>query len=480
LSVGFNYDLLRSLTDVNFQYPVGYFGFGMPIETPNLLPEGVMDDVFSEESGVFRNPGNYRPSAIAGMNPNYTIRVDVPMVGGVGSFAYTQNFAFGFSTALGGSSAIFGSLDIGEQAAENGVEGVSGFLSLKGALRLPLSVNMGWETMTFGYAYRVNNNDNLVFAFNMHRHLFALDMRLRADIDLLGHVSLQADNIDIGSGATTSLNIDEELVNFHSAKCNGSAQAKYRVEAWTPSFGARWGRLSYNGRLGMSALAKGSARGGFVVPSLVNLETGKVDLLENFGDYADNLANDPLYVFDMIGDDGVIPKTVDSVVYIIGDRKMRWEMPQGHTFAVYIIPERISVSYTKTWGNGISMKIEDIYRQTSVESQDGGSWLGSDNDTLVVDVGVKIDNIIMFQVNYPSFFMNLGVCGVDAWTGDKYGNRNYALSDLEGLNGLRFGDVVMILPVFSFGVNLGTKLQLRLEADVLPLPAFRTGVNYYF
>jgi hypothetical protein len=37
-----------------------------------------------------------------------------------------------------------------------------------------------------------------------------------------------------------------------------------------------------------------------------------------------------------------------------------------------------------------------------------------------------------------------------------------------------------MIPVINFGSAIGTKLQLLLELDVLPLPALKTGIFYHF
>ena len=480
MSMGFNYDLLRPLTDVSFSYPVGYFGLNIPIgmgtNLRDLLGEKTMDDMFSDSS-LFRAGKNFNPTAGTSQNTNSTVRIDVPMLGGVGSFAYTQNFFFDFSTALGGSSVISAHQDIKALAGDDAGD-LDGYLSLKGALRIPLSINMAWETMTFGYAYRVNNDDNLIFALNMHRHMFSMDMRLRADIDLLGHVNLQANNVEFeGGAAPINLSIDDDIIDFSSDKFNGSAQGRFRAEAWTPSLGVKWWRFSLTSRFGIDTKAKGSAQGGFIVPRIVNLETGDVKLLDNFQSLTDSLGSNPMVVFDMLGDStSLIPTEIDSISYEINE-SMRWKMPQGHTLAFEIIPNRLSVSYTKLFGE-VNMKIDNIVRTRKVaeggNTTDTTSWMNDKFDTLQVDLGVKIDHILMLQLNYPSFFVSAGICGIEARSGD-----NYAFRD-SGLKSLKLGDVVMVLPVLNCGVNLGTKLQLRIEADILPLPAVRTGVNYYF
>lgn len=465
LSMGFNYDLLRSLTDVSFIYPRGYLGLNLPIPSGNVLNKEMMDDLFSD-TGLFRKSDAFKPTAGATQNANTTVRVDVPMLGGVGSFAYTQNFFFNLSTAMGGSSVIsahrsFGNLNSGDE------DEYSGFLALRGAMRMPLSLSLGWETMTFGYAYRVN--DDLAFALNLHRHLFSMDLRVRADIDLLGHIQMDGKvKLDDDQNAI-SMRIDEELINFDSEKCNGTALGRYRAEAWTPSIGVKWWRFRVDSRFGLDVKAKGSAKGGFMVPRVVDLEQGAVELLENMDVYEDSINARMTYVFDMLdSESGIISREVDTVTYEIGNT-LRWKMPQGHTLAFDIVPERFSVSYTKLFGE-VNLRIDDIVRTKKPEGR--GDWLADSEDTLKVDLGLKVDHVIMLEYRSHSFFMNAGVFGVRARSED-----SYAFESIDAWP--RMGDF-LIVPVLSGGLNLGTRLQLHIGANILPLPAVKTGVNYYF
>jgi hypothetical protein len=41
------------------------------------------------------------------------------------------------------------------------------------------------------------------------------------------------------------------------------------------------------------------------------------------------------------------------------------------------------------------------------------------------------------------------------------------------------GDGIMI-PVLNLGTTIGSKIQFLAELDILPLPALKTGVIYYF
>jgi len=483
-SAGFNYDLLRPPTSVSFRYPVGYFGLNLPIAIGGdiqTIPalNGVVDELF-EDNEQFRRGENFKPNAGASQNSNVTVRVDVPMLAGVGSFAYTQNFFMNFSTAIGGASVISAYVPFDTTINDdNAVIDMNGYLSLRGALRIPLSVNMGWETMTFGYAYRVANSDNLIFALNLHRHLFSMDVKAKADIDLLGHLNMEAKgkvSTSTPDGGTSEMNITiipptgEDIIDFDSDKCNGSALGRYKAETWSPSIGVKLWRFSLASRFGINTKAKGSVIGRFTVPAIVDLETG--ELRQEYDDLVNSLSGDnPKKVLDTIsarGMGGLITNDLDSIVYETTE-SMTWKMPDGHTIAFDIIPNRLSVSYTKLFGE-VAMKLENFSKKT-VDAD-------SDPDTLSFDLGATVDHIMMLHLNFPSFFVNLGLCGFDVRSGDD----EYILGNLydeNELGYLRLGKAVM-LPVLNGGVTLGTKIQLRIEADLLPLPALRTGFHYYF
>jgi len=480
LAMGFNYDLLRPITDVSFQYPVGYIGFNIPVGysagLDDFLDDKTMDDMFSNGK-IFKKGDRFKPSAGAEQNANYSIRVDVPMVYGVGTFAYTQNFFLNFSTALGGSSVINTLQPIDTVLSDGGK--VDGFISVRGALRLPLTFSMGWETMTFGYAYRVGKGDDLVFALNMHRHLFSADIRLKADIDLLGYAKVDVKGITIGDDVRTLPIVDDYLMDFSSDKCNGFAQGRFKAEGWSPSVGVKWKRFALNSRFGLSVKTTGSANGGFVVPQVVKLETGDLILGDKFKSFSDSMNTNPISMMDSVGT--IIPKTIDSISYKI--ESFTWKMPQGHTLSFDIIPQRLTVSYTKIFGEvGLDMEVvrtvSGEVRKADAEShaKDGEThWTDPIYDKQKVDVGILVDHILVLSATYPSFFANVGFGGFDIRSKD-----TYVLGESNSLKSLRVGDVVMLLPILSGGFNLGTKLQLRVEADILPLPAVRSGVNYYF
>ena len=106
LGVGFNYDLLRDPTSVSFEYPRGYIGFNLPIaynmdlrQFMNYIDPAI-DSLFFD-STLFSNQRDFQPRASARQNANISVKVDVPMFGGVATFANTQNFLLSYSNALG-------------------------------------------------------------------------------------------------------------------------------------------------------------------------------------------------------------------------------------------------------------------------------------------------------------------------------------------------------------------------------------------
>jgi len=481
MSMGFNYDLLRPLTDVSFRYPVGYIGFNVPIIGANLgsfLDSATVDDLLGSS---FVLPDNFRPTGYAGQNADYTVRVDVPMLAGVGTFAYTQNFYMNFNTTLGGSRFLKENQPVTYPSEIDTV----GYLAVSGSLRLPLSFAMGWETMTFGYAYKVGRGDDLIFALNLHRHLFSADIRMKADVDILGHAGIHAGNVDMGDGSNTGrIDVEDEFINFSSDKCNGFAQGRFKAEGWTPSVGVRWKRFALNSRFGLDVRAKGSTSGGFVVPQVLDLKTGKTDIGDRIQQFAENMKDDPLSFSAL---DSIIPKNLETVTYEI--KPFRWRMPQGHTISYDIIREhRLVISYTKLFGEtAVDMDIISHHGVLEYDDNQLAKKAGISADTpasdtawydrnVKVDVGIDIDHILVLSASYPSFFANVGFCGFNVRNKEKYalGEKGSSLSVL------RLGDVVMLMPILNGGFNIGTKLQLRVEADVLPLPAVRSGVSYYF
>jgi hypothetical protein len=105
---------------------------------------------------------------------------------------------------------------------------------------------------------------------------------------------------------------------------------------------------------------------------------------------------------------------------------------------------------------------------------------GATNDTtdLGFDVGFSVDHMIMLSGKFPNMFFNLGVFAFDLRSGDHDHILGNALS-AAGLSSMKLGKSMM-MPVLNAGSFIGTKMQLQLELDILPLPALKTGLAYYF
>ncbi|MDG5813907.1 hypothetical protein QA601_02360 [Chitinispirillales bacterium ANBcel5] len=447
VSAGFNYDLLRSPLNVSFQYPVGYFGFNLPVNrSVNLRNiagrfDPIIDTLFNDTT-LFKNGEEFKPTGVAAQSANNTIRVDVPMLNGVGSFAYTQNFSMNYHTFLGNPY-----LHLAPDSLPDELE-----FMLRGTVNAPVSISMGWETMTFGYAYELNRN--VSFAFNLHRHLFNADLRGRVDIDLLGSYS-----IDLDPNQSMLSPIHGEL-DYPSDRINGYALGNYKAQAWTPTFGVQLWRLSLVSRFGLQKEASGSLRARYIVPSFIDPETFqmKYDL------------EDPDQLLDPEVRDILLSNAIDSVGYST-DSKLHWRIPHGHTLAFDVWPGLLSLSYTKIYGD-IELGLDNIHKeQRTIESAGNNEGLV---DSLDFDVGISVDHVIMLHGRYRSSFLNFGIFAFDVRYND--------MDNLVGgrtIRELKIGDAAM-MPILSLGSAFGSKIQVLVELDVLPLPAFKTGLFYHF
>lgn len=449
LSIGFNYDLLRDPTSVSFEYPRGYLGFNIPISHSVNLRDFVqyidpaIDSVFSD-STLISNGKDFKPQGSARQSPNLTIQVDVPMLGGVASFSSTQNFNLNYSNALGNPNVYI--------KPDSLAEGVS-FL-MRGTISVPVNVSMAWETMTFGYAYRINRY--LTMALNLHRHTFVMDLRGKIDVDLLGKLNYKNDDGKIA--------IEREL-DYPASKVSGHALGHYEAEVWSPTIGLRAWRFSLVSRFGLSTKARGSFSARYSVPFFIDPET--FESRYNFED--PDLFTDDEFLNRMTAND------IDSVSFTTrnsdgSEPDLRWKMPTGLTMSFDLLPGYFTLSYTKIFGD-IELRLDKIRKeQRAIESENSAS---NENDSLVIDFGTSVDHIIMLQCNVYKAFLNIGVFGIDF----RYGDQTHLLGSK--MPYMHMGKSAMI-PVVNFGSTIGSKMQLHLELDVLPLPAFKTGIVYRF
>ncbi|MBD3344108.1 MAG: hypothetical protein GF401_03495 [Chitinivibrionales bacterium] len=442
-SIGFNYDLLRAPTDVSFEYPRGYFGINIPIEQ-SVNPLEIarvyskpVDSVFSD-SALFTDGEELAPKFSARQSPNTSFMIDVPMLGGVCSFSNIENVYLNYLNTLGLPSA--------KAATSMPDDGIS--LLMRGAINVPMDFDMSWETMTFGYAYRVNRD--LIFALNLHRHVFMFNLRSKINVDILGYAD-----------------IDQEMISSRiplNYSLGGAARANYLAEAWSPSFGVKYWRFTITSRFGVDTRAAGFLEADYTLPFFIDPETFDVTLSQ------DQLL-DPAVISQLEQNETVNFKHTT-------DDDMAWKMPSGHTLAFDIVRDKLNLSYTKVFGD-VKMELDSVWRIKSVDEED--SLSGGDTSYVNLDLGVTVDNVIMLSGKWRSAFFNLGVFTMDfAWD-----DQEHILGDAvktaipDAANYILLGDSPMF-PVLNFGSALGTKIQLLLELDVLPLLALKTGVYYYF
>ena len=254
LTIGFNYDLLRAPTDVSFDYAKGDAQINFPLEKSGLIPRRTSDDLWSRMSEQVSqdssNGARFQPQASARQYANTTIRVDVPMLGGVASFSNIQNVYLNYMNVLGNSTVRM-SYDTTMKSPTGG-QHLS--LLLLGAVNVPIDATLGWETMTFGYAYRVNKN--LVAAMNIHRHLFRIDLLASIDAELLGNGAFE-NSVGSGnqsvSGGIGSFGGDALSIKYpiNYSNLGGYAGGHYEAEAWSYSLGVALWRFTLTSRFGI-------------------------------------------------------------------------------------------------------------------------------------------------------------------------------------------------------------------------------------
>ena len=148
---------------------------------------------------------------------------------------------------------------------------------------------------------------------------------------------------------------------------------------------------------------------------------------------------------------------------------MTWELPQAHMIEFDIIPDKLSLSYTKLFGK-LKMELTDPF-----SDKDALVDTTKYPDTLDFRFEASVDHYLMLHAAFYNSFINVGIFSMDF----AFRDRENLLSEIEALEKLKFGDGIMA-PVLNFGAVIGTKIQLLVELDLLPLTALKGGVVYYF
>jgi hypothetical protein len=149
--------------------------------------------------------------------------------------------------------------------------------------------------------------------------------------------------------------------------------------------------------------------------------------------------------------------------------KMKWQMPSILTLKYNIIPEHLSISYSKFIGK-TSLELVDTtfgkYKDGKVDFLKNG---------LGLKASVYVDHLILLNGKVNAFYGNLGIVSVDI---DFMDDKNL-LGGMREFYAVPYGKGVMV-PVLSGGAIIGTKIQFLAEFDVLPFPALKTGIVYNF
>jgi hypothetical protein len=455
LTMGFNYDILRPPTDVSFDYAKGYAAFNFPLESGSLIPKETGSQLWGQVSKQLSQDSasgqSFQPQASARQFANTTIRVDIPMLGGVASFSNIQNIYINYLNTLGNSDLRIAY----DSTMDNNGSATNVSLLLLGAINVPIEATLGWETMSFGYAYRVNKD--LVIAADVMRHIFRLDMLAKMDVDMLGRVSVTSSGGASGGGGGLSgaTDLPNQSIDYPSSKTYGEANGHFQAEAWSATFGVKYWRLNYTARFGIDTKAHGAIVAKYYLPPFIDAKT-----FENKLD-----PKDYSKVLTLIND--LQQQKTDSVVYNSKD-DARWKLPQGHTISFDLIRDKVAISYTKVFGD-----IEAYHSTSAHDSAD------PDKQRVDLDAAITVDNIIMLNCNFYSAFLNLGVFGLDFRIDNQKNLLGNAIKQNKSIAWMRLGSNAMF-PIINLGAMLGSKTQLGFELDVLPLPAFKTGVVYHF
>jgi len=452
LTIGFNYDLLRSPTDVSFDYSIGYASFNFPLEQKNFIPQDMAEQIWDTVSlrlgQDMTSSSQFRPQAGARQFANSTIRVDVPMLKGVATFSNTQNVYINYLTILGNTNLILAyDTSINSNGANTFVK-----LFMRGAINVPIDATLGWETMTFGYAYKVNKD--LVLAANLHRHIFRIDMLAKMDADLLGYFKVEQESQGGAQQSLASASLPKQSFDYTVI---GEANGHYEAEAWSTTFGIKYWRFSLTSRFGIDTKARGYLVAKYSLPFFIDAKTFQPK--SDITDPSKLLSSDILNAFQ--------ENRMDSVVYTTNE-DATWKMPQGHTITFDIIPNGLSLSYTKIFGD-----IEAFHAHTPKDS----SGLGK--KYIDLDAAFTVDHIILISAKLYGAFINLGAFALDMRIGEEKNILGKAFKENKSIKWMMMGDAAM-LPILNLGAAFGAAMKLGFELDVLPLPAFKLGVLYYF
>ena len=447
LGVGFNYDYLRSPLNVNFENARGYYSVNIPIR---FAPgDDIMDGIFDGMGLPFTDNERFLPQFSARQHANTTISVAVPMLGGVCSFSHMNIMSLKYQNRTGVPDFWLNSDKMTDpEWVDNGID-----LLMRGRINTPIDFSLGWEAITFGYVYRIN--ELVTVALNLHRHRFYFYLRGNIDVDIYGRVGAEV------GAFNQSIDIEYTLRN--------PIMGEYTLERWSPTFAARIWNFDLMARIMFKDKAKGALSAKYSLPFFIDPSNFK---------FAGDLDNSQFLIDNL---DNFMANEL-TTVNLQTNQSMNWELPSVLTLKYNIIPEsengrgHLSFSYSKFIGrahlgltdpNAGLLETGERLRFGDTEVFENG---------LDLRTSLKLDHLMLFNARIGWLFGSLGIVSLDVDYNEE--------KSLLGRNTnepflVPYGKGAM-LPILSGGGIIGTNLQLMMEFNIFPLPALKTGLVYNF
>lgn len=378
------------------------------------------------------------PDLFARISQSVNAHVDIsaPVFGGIAFFAARENASLAVNGALG--NAHFN--------LDTALEG-NGAILLKGTIHMPLSFEMEWRSLTFGYAIRPVPYVEL--GFQVHKHTFLA--RTAGDLrpDLSGRIELQ------GDAGNASFQVE-----YPDDKVYGTADGRYQGDAWSPDLAVRVGPISLLSRMGARMSARGHLDVAYSVPFFIDPDSFEPRFTEPDSFLvADNLRR-------------LLDGETGKRNLHIRDRLIL-TLPQSHTLTAELWPGKLALSYTKVFGK-VSIHNETLGGSPASPAPDGGDGVdsGSVDTEGFVDLDIFPDQVICLSGRFGWFHADLGAHSLNV----SYRGEKRLLSGASPFEW--YGDPVV--PIIDFGFTWGHPLEFRADFYVTPLPAVRSGIAYGF
>lgn len=435
LSGAFSYEFLRSPLSHPFDHGMADASLNLPFNASAQAQRFL---------GSVADSAVVMPSLFARISQDLNTHVDVsaPVLGGVAFFAARENASLSVSGALG--DARF-NLDT--------TLGGTGAVLLKGSIHMPLVFDMAWRSLTFGYAYRPV--PWITLAFQAQKHIFSA--RTSGDLrpDLAGRMTVGGD-----AGNTTF------LVEYPDSKVYGTASGEYAGSAWSPEMGVGLGPVRLVSRMGARMSAQGHVDVTYSVPYFIDPATFQ----PRFTSPDSFLTSDNLRRL-LNGETG------KNSIHI--HQRLILTLPQSHTVSLDLLPQKLTLSYTKVFGN-LSIHAEKAPAEAATgpaadsSASAGGAAAGDSTVGTAgfVDFDLFPDQVVCLSWNFGWFHGDLGAHSLNI----SYRNKEKLLSGLSPLE----WDGDPFVPIFDFGFTWGNPLIFSTDFYISPLPTVRSGVSYAF